>query len=54
MKENKISEMSIKFAVRNININKFLISDRKEFILSKQILRSGISVGANIEEAIGG
>lgn len=33
---------------------RFLIEEKKEFVLAKQILRSGTSIGANVEEAIGG
>jgi len=54
MKENVIQQKSYKFAIRIVNLYKFLIKDKKEFVLSKQILRSGTSVGANVEESIGG
>ena len=54
MKENVIQQKSFLFAVRIINLYKYLTSDKKEFVLSKQILRSGTSIGANIEESIGG
>ena len=54
MKENVIQKKSYDFAIRIVNLYKYLIKDRKEFILSKQILRSGTSIGANIEESIGG
>ena len=54
MKENIIHDKSYKFALRVINLYKYLIQNKKEYILSKQILRSGTSIGANIEEAIGG
>jgi len=54
MKENIIQEKSFQFAVRIINLYKHLTTNKKEFILSKQILRSGTSIGANIEESIGG
>lgn len=53
-RENIVQEKSFVFAVRIVNTYKHLASDKKEFILSKQLLRSGTSVGANIEEAIGG
>lgn len=42
---------SFAYAVRIINLNKYLINEKKEFILSKQLLRSGTSVGANVREA---
>ena len=54
MKENIIQQKSFDFAVRIINAVKYLQTDKKEFILSKQLMRSGTSIGANIEEAIGG
>ncbi len=54
MKENIIQQKSFLFAVRIINLYKYLTDNKKEFVLSKQILRSGTSIGANIEESIGG
>ena len=55
MKQNNIiQEKSFAFAVRIVNLYKYLCVDKKEFILSKQVLRSGTSIGANIEESIGG
>ena len=55
MKENNIvKEKSYKFAVRIVKLYKYLCDEKKEFVLSKQLLRSGTSIGANIEEAIGG
>ena len=48
--ENKILEISFDFSLQVISLYKILI-DKKEFILSKQLLRSGTSIGANIEEA---
>lgn len=54
MKENVVQIKSYAFAIKIVNICKFLQTEKKEFILSKQLLRSGTSVGANIEEAIGG
>lgn len=50
MKESILREKSYKFALRIINLNKFLRDERKEFVLSKQILRSGTSIGANVIE----
>jgi four helix bundle protein len=52
--ENVIQHKSFEFAIRIINIYKFLQSEKKEYVLSKQLLRSGTSIGANIEESIGG
>ncbi len=54
MKENIVQEKSFKFALRIVNLYKYLLESKKEFVLSKQLLRSGTSIGANIEEAIGG
>lgn len=54
MKENVIQKKSFDFAVRVVNAYKYLQSEKREFVLSKQFLRSGTSIGANVEEAIGG
>lgn len=51
MKENVLKNKSFLFAIRIVNLYKFLIADHKEFVLSKQILRSGTSVGAMVREA---
>jgi len=52
--DNIVQQKSFAFAVRIVNVYKFLIYEKKEFVLSKQLLRSGTSIGANIEESIGG
>jgi four helix bundle protein len=52
--DNIIQEKSFVFAIRIVNLYKYLCNDKKEFVLSKQVLRSGTSIGANIEESIGG
>lgn len=49
---NKILEKSKAFAVRIINMYKYLCNEKKEFVISKQVLRSGTSIGANIKECI--
>ncbi|MFM2327657.1 MAG: hypothetical protein RIR31_1859 [Bacteroidota bacterium] len=49
-KRNPLKDKSFVFAVRCINLYKYLI-DKKEFVLSKQLLRSGTSIDANIREA---
>lgn len=55
MKENNIiQQKSFAFAIRIVNVYKYLAFEKKEFVLSKQLLRSGTSIGANIEESIGG
>jgi four helix bundle protein len=51
---NIIVEKSFSFAIRIVNLYKHLSKNKKEFVLSNQILRSGTSVGANINEAICG
>ncbi len=48
---NAIEEKSFHFAVRVVKLCKYLREDKKEFILSKQLMRSGTSIGANIIEA---
>jgi four helix bundle protein len=54
MKDNIIQQKSFAFAIRIVNAYKYLQTEKKEFVLSKQLLRSGTSIGANVEEAIGG
>jgi four helix bundle protein len=54
MKDNIIVSKSFHFAIRIINFYKYLKKEKKETELAKQILRSGTSIGANIEEAVGG
>ena len=51
VKENALIEKSILFAARIIKLHKHLIKTQKETIISKQIVRSGTSIGANINEA---
>lgn len=53
MKENIIAKKSYAFAIKIIELNKILIQ-KNEYVLSKQVLKSGTSIGANVEEAIGG
>lgn len=55
MKTNNVIQIkSYNFALRIIKLHKHLIMTHKEYDLSRQILRSGTSIGANVEEAIGG
>ena len=51
MSYNIIVEKSFEFAVRIVNLYKYLTREHKEFTLSKQLLRSGTSIGANVSEA---
>jgi four helix bundle protein len=52
--ENIIQTKSFQFAVRILKASQVLFHERKEYIVTKQLLRSGTSIGANVEEAIGG
>ena len=49
--ENIVKTKSYLFAIRIVKLYKFLTEDKKEFVLSKQLLRSGTSIGANVREA---
>jgi len=52
MKENIIKDKTKNFALRIIKLYKYLVSEKKEQVLSKQILKSGTSIGANVKEGI--
>ncbi len=52
MSENIIQIKSYKFALQIVKFVQSIQADQKEYILSKQLLRSATSVGANVEEAI--
>lgn len=52
MSDSIIKTKSFLFAIQIVNLYKLLISEGKEFVMSKQLLRSGTSVGANVREAI--
>lgn len=54
MRKNIIKDKSLRFAVRIVNLYKLLSGERKEFVMSKQLLRSGTSIGANVREAQNG
>ena len=51
MREDIIRDKSYQFALRIVKLSRHLADDRKEFVLSRQILRSGTSIGANVEES---
>ena len=51
MKENAIKNKSFAFAIRIVNLYKYLVEEKKEFVLSKQLLRSGTAIGALTREA---
>ena len=52
--DNIILSKSKAFAVRIVRLYQYLCNDKKEFVLSKQLLRSGTSIGANVKEAVRG
>ena len=51
MKENLLIDKSIAFAARIVKLHRHLVKNKKETVISKQIVRSGTSIGANIREA---
>jgi four helix bundle protein len=51
MKDSIVKKKSFDFALRIVKLYQLLVHDKKEFVLSKQLLRSGTSIGANIREA---
>lgn len=52
-KDTILYKKAFTFAVRVVKLNRFLINEKREFVLSKQLLRCGTSIGANISEANG-
>ena len=52
--QNVVAEKSLEFAIRITKLYQFLERDKKEHVLSKQLLRSGTSIGANVREALQG
>lgn len=52
-KENIIQDKSFEFAVRMVKAYQYFTANKKEFVLSKQLLRCGTSIGANVSEASG-
>ena len=51
MSESILKTKSYSFALRTVKLYQYLVKEKNEYVLSKQILRSGTSIGANIEEA---
>jgi four helix bundle protein len=51
MKDDPLKDKSYQFAIRIVKLSQYLQRDKKEFVLSKQVLRSGTAVGALIREA---
>lgn len=54
MSNNILVDKSKKFAIRIVNLYKHLCGEKSEYVMSKQLLRSGTSIGANIREAKNG
>ena len=54
MKTSILKDKSYAFAIRSVKLFQYLTAEHKEYVLSKQLLRSGTSIGANIEEAFQG
>ena len=52
MAGNPVKEKSFRFAVRIVRLCKFLTEEKKDYVISRQILRSGTSIGANVKEAL--
>lgn len=50
-KENIVKDKSLNFAIRIVNLYKYLVTEKRETVMSKQLLRCGTSIGANIREA---
>ena len=51
MNNNPVVDKSFEFAVRIVNLQKYLVRNHKEYVISKQLLRCGTSIGANVSEA---
>ena len=50
MEENIVVDKSLEFAIRIVNLYKYLTTEKNEYIMSKQLMRSGTSIGANVAE----
>ncbi len=51
MNENTVKTKSFQFAIRIVHLYKYLCDEKREYVISKQILRSGTSIGANVRES---
>lgn len=51
MNKSTVKEKSFNFAIKIVKLYKFLTEEKKEFVIAKQVLKSGTSIGANINEA---
>ena len=54
MKKNILKDKTYLFALRVVKLSRYLVVELREYVLSKQVLRSGTSIGANVEEAFQG
>ena len=52
MKENPTYQKAMSFAIRIVNVYKYLVEEKTERVMSKQLLRSGTSIGANFSESL--
>ena len=52
--ENTVLQKSKSFALRCIKLYRYMVDNKREFVMSKQLLRSGTSIGANVKEALRG
>ena len=52
VENNILADKTIDFAIRIVKCYKFLMEEKKEFVMSKQMMRSGTSIGANVHEAV--
>ena len=50
-RDNVVKVKTFQFSIKIVSIYKYLIEEKKEFIMSKQLLQSGTSIGANVREA---
>ena len=50
-RENYLKDKSFRFALRIVRLYQYLIDEKKEFVMSKQVLKSGTSIGANVRES---
>ncbi len=53
-RESIVYQKSFKFSIRIVNLYKYLCDEKREYVLSKQVLRSGTSIGANVREGLEG
>jgi len=51
MRDNVVKNKSFDFAIRIVNLSKYLVEQKREYILSRQVLRSGTAIGALIRES---